>query len=785
MATAVEYILKVNAESAEQGLENVAKEAKKAASELDKLGAESKDAAKAFDQTESATNKTSKGLAALKTVGSGAANALAGVGAVAAGSIVAIGALGAAYFAAQKAAFDFTREVVDSVNQLNDLSAQSGLSANSIQAVITAFEGSGQSAQAAEAFIGRFPRLFADLSAGAGRASEAAEKLGVSLTDASGATKSADEVLIDVTRGLQSIEDPTERATQGFLLLGRSAGQFLQAFGATSDFENFLELSNLFGVQTGPKASAAAAKFQEQLAFVQLAVKGLRQQFVNVLGGVEFFNNRLLDGIKIIATLGDFITDNEKIFQDLGNSLKTLGFGILQFFQFLIQPLASFVNIAFKIINDQIIILARGLKELGVLSNDTFLSFAKTARAAENAVSNVAELAIRFGDVDFQGSGRGVSGRQSAARAEELIGNILAGVSGSSRQTTPEIDTLSGSVENLGKSAKETVNEIDKDADAAFKNVLKVAESFEDIDPAVKRARDTVNNLKVDIFTLEAAERDTTFANQLLAEAEERLAKARKDAAEKADIATKKQIEIEKRNRERAAQNIIGIISDITSLNISNIAGLFSPTLSGAFGILQSLGEKTPEEIRQEALAQAEAIKNGIAILPELILSILPQLAVAITEAIIDGFLLIFVNIKNLIQDAFSFIGRSRDQTPDGERIGRQRRRQFLLDFINPMESASFMGGGRFVPSAQGGIRFTGMQDGLAMLHRGEFVVPQSGQRPQQVDRQLNRTTGGGMTININSAVVDRNAVDALVREIEIRFNNQFGTSSSNLFGGR
>jgi len=76
------------------------------------------------------------------------------------------------------------------------------------------------------------------------------------------------------------------------------------------------------------------------------------------------------------------------------------------------------------------------------------------------------------------------------------------------------------------------------------------------------------------------------------------------------------------------------------------------------------------------------------------------------------------------------------------------------------------------------------MQDGMAMLHRGEFVVPQSGQRPQQVDRQLNRS-GGGMVININSAVVDRNAVDALVREIEIRFNNTFGTSSSNLFGGR
>ncbi|BCV07005.1 MAG: hypothetical protein CM15mV149_240 [uncultured marine virus] len=74
-----------------------------------------------------------------------------------------------------------------------------------------------------------------------------------------------------------------------------------------------------------------------------------------------------------------------------------------------------------------------------------------------------------------------------------------------------------------------------------------------------------------------------------------------------------------------------------------------------------------------------------------------------------------------------------------------------------------------------------GCKTGLQCFPRGEFVVPQSGQRPQQVDRQLNRTTGGGMTININSAVVDRNAVDALVREIEIRFNNQFGTSSSSL----
>ena len=64
-----------------------------------------------------------------------------------------------------------------------------------------------------------------------------------------------------------------------------------------------------------------------------------------------------------------------------------------------------------------------------------------------------------------------------------------------------------------------------------------------------------------------------------------------------------------------------------------------------------------------------------------------------------------------------------------------------VKDYFDPNQQ-TFAAGGRFIPKAEGGIRFTGAQDGL-------------------------------------------NAVDALVREIEIRFNNQFGTSSSSLFGGR
>lgn len=86
--------------------------------------------------------------------------------------------------------------------------------------------------------------------------------------------------------------------------------------------------------------------------------------------------------------------------------------------------------------------------------------------------------------------------------------------------------------------------------------------------------------------------------------------------------------------------------------------------------------------------------------------------------------------------------------------------------------------------SAQSGLRFTGQQQGLAMLHQGEMVVPRSGQMSSSVARDVEaQTGGGGITININSAITERSAVDALVRKIERRFGG-FGQSTSPLFGG-
>lgn len=778
--TVVQYVLKVDSKGAQKALDGTAKEADQLSKSLDKVGDESKDASKGMKETEQQSKKTSKGLQGLKVAGAAAAGAIAGIGTVAVGTIATVGALGSAYIDAQKAAFDFSRQVVDNVNELNDLSAQSGLTAGSIQAVITAFEGSGQSAGAAAAFIGRFPRLFADLASGASRASESAARLGISLTDAEGNIKSADTVLIDVTRALQGIEDPTERATEGFLLLGRQAGQFLQAFGATSDFENFLAITERYGVETGPQASAAAARFQEQLAFLNVVVKGLQQRFVNAVGGVDFFNDKLLQAIKIVVTLQDFIAENEEQFKQLGDSLKVAGNDVIAFFQQALPGFASFVNATFGLVTDQIVNTALVLRELGIVSNETFNSFATGARSVESAVSTLADITTNLATVDFTGkTGAGVGGRTGARDVEGFLDVLLAGVSDGAKEARPPVEDLATAIDEAGRAADKSADlflDLNKAVPDALQLIDDIGEEFSGVSSKILAAQKTVSELENAILDLQIAGFGTTEAQELLIEAEKRLAQAREDAAKAADEAARK-------DRIDQLQGGISKFATLASLDAASIVSLINPVAGALVGVLQDIGSTTPEEKRAQIKAQVEAIRLGISFLPEIFLQLIPLLAVGILEAFYDGIVLFGRNLFQIIKDAFASAFSFRDRDPDGNRPNLGVR-DAIGRFFDP-DQQTFMSGGRFIPKAQGGIRFTGMQDGLAMLHRGEFVVPQSGQRPQQVDRQLNNTTGGGMTININSAVVDRNAVDALVREIEIRFNNQFGTSSSSLFGGR
>ncbi len=275
---------------------------------------------------------------------------------------------------------------------------------------------------------------------------------------------------------------------------------------------------------------------------------------------------------------------------------------------------------------------------------------------------------------------------------------------------------------------------------------------------------------------------------------------------------------------------------------IQSVAGLGS-SVQGAIDEAAADGITLNEEqARRVVLGNMnEAFQNftrdlerGLALLPQIIIDILPELVVTLAKvisvdlpkflafelpialiraipeiviAVINEIGFLFADLINRFINALDqferFIeaistregrqqARSDSFSNAGDRIA--ARFEGITSFIEAFErldsivrpnGGAFAGGGAFIPQAQGGMRFTGSaRSGLAMLHQNEFVVPASGQRPQTVDRQMS-SMGGGINIVINSPVVEQNAVDALVRRIEERFNSNFGLSSSNLFGGR
>lgn len=289
-------------------------------------------------------------------------------------------------------------------------------------------------------------------------------------------------------------------------------------------------------------------------------------------------------------------------------------------------------------------------------------------------------------------------------------------------------------------------------------------------------------------------------ANRLLDEQLQKEIDLAKQAQDKVDAEKAKTEELAKQTAEKRKQDRLDkvgkgtdVLSSIASGDVSGLIGIISPIAGAISKSLIQLGQKTPEELKAEMIAQIEAIRLGLSYLPEILLSVIPQVALALTEAIIDGTLQLFKNLFTLIVDGIKnvFSLGFLDKGPDQQKPI-TRALQNIADFFDPSKQVtynsptqSFASGGRYIPRAEGGIRFTGQDQGLAMLHRGEFVVAQSGQRPQQVDRQLSQSGGGAVNVIINSAVVDRNAVDGLVRQIEQRFNSKYGLSSSNLFGGR
>ena len=275
--------------------------------------------------------------------------------------------------------------------------------------------------------------------------------------------------------------------------------------------------------------------------------------------------------------------------------------------------------------------------------------------------------------------------------------------------------------------------------------------------------------------------------------------KKRKDEEEKLLDELAKKAEQRRDSIVSAFQNIdqfIGSLTDpgsfLTQITtgigslFGGIGGQIGGTIGGIVGAIAELGKKDPKTIQEEFNNFLIAFEKGLEILPEVLGKIMPQFIAAIAKGIVlalpEIIRMFFASLEGLARDLLEGI-KNIFSGEDALREGSRNSLKFIADFYG-IEN-DFKSGGR-IRSARRGMRVTGGTFGqaqMAMVHPGEIITPQSGSRPQAIDRTLNQMQNGkGVTVVINSAVTESSAIDALVRKIENRFGT-FGSSKSTLFG--
>lgn len=182
-------------------------------------------------------------------------------------------------------------------DELAKASAKTGVATESLGRLRWAAEQSNVSFGTLEAALFRMQRGAAEAAAGTGTAKQAFDALGISVTDATGKTKDAEQLMIEVAQALSQVDDAGQRAALTFLIFGRQGMELLPLLMSGEEgIRKLGEEAEKMGLAMSGEAAAASEAFNDQLNELKTALGGLWR----VIG---------TNLIPIITDLAEWLTD--------------------------------------------------------------------------------------------------------------------------------------------------------------------------------------------------------------------------------------------------------------------------------------------------------------------------------------------------------------------------------------------------------------------------------------------------------------------------------------------
>lgn len=233
------------------------------------------------------------------------------------------GALGAAF--SVSAVIGFAKELIAFASRMSDVSAQTGIGVEALQALNYAAAGSGVSI---DQLANGISQLQKRLSEGSPNTLAALKELGLSITDLR--AMRGEQQFIAIAEAIRQLPDPLKQTELAIALMGRSGVQFLPLM--KEDMRALTAEAHELGAVMDRDVIEMADAFDDAMARATLRVKGLVAEVVITSTGIDRFalsvkrmNEELKSPafpIQQVQTLGMSWEEAERVSKELTESVK-------------------------------------------------------------------------------------------------------------------------------------------------------------------------------------------------------------------------------------------------------------------------------------------------------------------------------------------------------------------------------------------------------------------------------------------------------------------------------
>ena len=262
------------------------------------------------------TKAAEKATDGVKKLGSVLAD---GLKAGAKASAAAIGAVTAGAVAMSKAVYDAASDAAEYGDNVDKMSQKLGMSAEGFQEWDHVLKTAGTSMNDMQTGMKTFSNQIGQAGAGTEKSVEAFKKLGISMDELNGMTR--EEAFEAAIKGLQGMEDSTERAALANQLFGKSGQNLTPLFNETAESTAKLrEEAEQYGLVMSDAAVKASAAFEDTKTLMVDTVTSIKNNLAaELLPGI----NEIMEGITGLFTGDEGAA--EKISEGLDTLMENIG----------------------------------------------------------------------------------------------------------------------------------------------------------------------------------------------------------------------------------------------------------------------------------------------------------------------------------------------------------------------------------------------------------------------------------------------------------------------------